>query len=53
MLVAKTLGKSLEEVTQLSVLELQLWGAFFKIESDEQRKVMADGRANKNRTRRR
>jgi len=51
MMVAKELGKSLEEVTQLSVLELQLWSAFFKLERDEQRKVMADGRSGKNRTR--
>jgi hypothetical protein len=54
MTVAKTLGKSVEEVTQFSVLELQLWSAYFKIERDEQRKVMdGSGGKHKNRTRRR
>lgn len=53
MMVAKTLGKSVEEVTQFSVLELQLWSAFFKLERDEQRKVMESGGKHKNRTRNR
>jgi hypothetical protein len=53
MTVAKTLGKSVEEVTQFSVLELQMWSAYFKIERDQQEKVMNSGGKHKNRTSRR
>jgi len=38
--VAKTLGRSIEETMQLSVLELQMWSAWFKLEYDEEQKVM-------------
>jgi hypothetical protein len=50
MMVARELGKSVEEVTQLSVLELQLWSAFFKLERDESKRAMDHGRSGKNRT---
>jgi|TARA_S200000501_G_scaffold310551_1_gene300818 hypothetical protein len=53
MKVAKELGKSIQEVMQFSVLELKLWSAYFKIEFDDQNKVMQNGRTGKNRTRRR
>ena len=49
--VAQELGKSIEEVMQFSVLELRLWSAWFKMQADEQRKVM-DGR-NKHTSKRR
>jgi len=53
MHIAKELGKSLEEVMQFSVLEIQLWSSYFKIQRDEQQKGMNHGGANKNRTGRR
>ena len=53
MRVAKELGKSIQEVMQFSVLELKLWSAYFKIEYDDQKKVMQNGGTGKNRTRRR
>jgi hypothetical protein len=34
MKIAKELGKSLEEVFQFSVLEINLWAAYFKMESE-------------------
>lgn len=40
MKVAQELGKSIEEVMQFSVLELRLWTAYFKMQAEEQRKVM-------------
>jgi len=53
MKIAKELGKSITEVLEFSVLEIQLWGAYFKIQHEEQRKVMQNGRTGQNRTRRR
>ena len=51
MKIAQELGKSVEEVMQFSVLEIKLWYAWFKMQADEQRKVM-DG-ANKHTSKRR
>lgn len=53
MHIAKQLGKSVVEVMQFSVLELQLWSAYFKIEHDEQKKVMNHGGKHTSRTGRR
>ena len=53
MRVAKELGKSIQEVMQFSVLELRLWSAYFKMEHDDQKKVMQNGGTGKNRNRRR
>ena len=53
MHIAKQLGKSLEEVMQLSVLELRLWSAYFKMEHDENRKAMNHGGKHTSRTGRR
>jgi hypothetical protein len=53
MHIAKELGKSVEEVMQFSVLEIQLWASYFKIQRDSQQKGMNRGGNNKNRTSRR
>ena len=53
MRIAKELGKSIQEVMQFSILEIQLWSAYFKLEHDEQQKVMKSGGTNKHRTSRR
>jgi len=53
MHIAKHLGKSVEEVMQFSVLEIQLWSAYFKIEHDKEKRVMNNGRTGTSRTRRR
>ena len=50
--VAETLGKSIEEVMQFSVLELTMWSAYFKMKHDEERKVLNDGRSGAPRIRR-
>jgi hypothetical protein len=42
--VAQDLGKSIEEVMELSVLELQIWMAYYKLQSDEKKGAMNDGR---------
>lgn len=34
MKIAKELSKSVEEVFELSVLEVNLWAAYFKMESE-------------------
>jgi hypothetical protein len=53
MHIAKELGKSVEEVMQFSVLEIQLWASYFKIQHDEAKKGMNHGRNSASRTRRR
>jgi hypothetical protein len=46
MRVAETLGKSIEETMQLSVLELQMWLAWFGLQQDAQKETMKRGNAN-------
>ena len=46
MRVAETLGKSIEETMQLSVLELQMWSAWFRLQQDAQKEVMNRGNTN-------
>ena len=41
--IGETVGKSLEEVVQLSVLEIQMWAAYFKIKYDADKKGMNSG----------
>lgn len=53
MHIAKELGKSVEEVMQFSVLEIQLWSSYFKIQHDEMKKGMNHGRSSTPRTGRR
>jgi len=53
MKIAETLGKSLEEVMQLSVLEIQMWNSYFKLQHDQQQKGMNHGGHRTPRTRRR
>ena len=43
MRVAETLGKSVEEVMQLSVLELQLWYEWIKLQQDASKETMSRG----------
>lgn len=50
MHIAKELGKSIEEVMQFSVLEIQLWASYFKIQRDSQQRGMNRGGKHKNRT---
>lgn len=40
MFVARELGKSLEEVMEISTLELTLWAAFFQLEKKDTEKRM-------------
>ena len=42
MKIAQELGRSIEEVFEFSVLEIQLWSAWFKLQQDERKKVMND-----------
>lgn len=48
--VAQDLGKSLEEVMQLSVQELMIWHAYYNLKSEQSRETMSNV---KNRPRRR
>ena len=43
MFLAKELGKSLEEIMELTVMEYRLWAAFYSNQHKEQEKVMRDG----------
>lgn len=53
MRIAETLGKSLEEVVELSVVEIMLWGNWFAMQAETMRKTQDGGKtANSNRTRR-
>lgn len=38
MFVAKELGKTLEELMQISTLEFTLWAAYFSLEAKEREK---------------
>jgi hypothetical protein len=49
MLVADRLKKSVSEVIELSTLELTMWSAYFKTESDQAERTM---RQNKMRAKR-
>lgn len=52
MRIAETIGKSLEEVVQLSVVEIMLWGNWFALQAEKTRKTQNGGKtANRNRTR--
>jgi hypothetical protein len=47
MYLAKELGKSLEEILDISVLEFRMWVAFFKLENEKtskQQQTMRKGR---------
>ena len=52
MKIAKELGKSVTEVLEFSVLEIQLWSAYYKLEYEHANKGM-NGRAGKSRNSRR
>jgi len=52
MRIATTLHKSLDEVLDLSVAEIQLWTVYFGIEAEQKRKTQDGGKtANRSRTR--
>jgi hypothetical protein len=53
MKIAETLGKSVEEVMQFSVLEIKLWYEWFVLQHSKTRESMKDGHATKNRSNRR
>tara|TARA_Y100000114_G_C11554626_1_gene228853 strand:- start:38 stop:196 length:159 start_codon:yes stop_codon:yes gene_type:complete len=38
MFIGETLGKSIQEVMQLSVLEIQTWQAYFELKQKESKK---------------
>ena len=38
MFIGETLGKSIAEVMQLSVTEIQMWGAYFELKNKEQKR---------------
>jgi len=38
MIIAETIGKSITDVMQLSVQEIQLWAAYFKIKQEKYKK---------------
>ena len=38
MFIGETLGKSITEVMQLSVLEIQMWQAYFELKMKESKK---------------
>lgn len=53
MKIAETLGKSLEEVVQLSVVEIMLWANWFGLKADNTGRMQDGGKtANNHRTRR-
>ena len=44
MHLAKTLHKSLDEIFEMSTLELRMWAAFLTLEGKKQKKAMKHGR---------
>lgn len=40
MFLAKELGKSLEEILDISTLEFRMWAAFYRYEKERQEKAM-------------
>jgi hypothetical protein len=42
--LCRELGKTLEEGLEMSVLEFQLWAAYFKLEQDKQKEIKDNGR---------
>ena len=53
MRVAETLGKSVEETMNLSVLELKLWYEWFVLQQEKQKETMSRGNTNNRNPRRR
>ena len=51
-LIADRLGKSIAEVMQFSVLEIQTWAAYYRWEYEQTRKTL-DGNASNRRSRKR
>ena len=45
MIIAETIGKSVEETMQLSVHEIQLWAAHFNIKNKKQNQTMNSAKA--------
>lgn len=43
MRIAETLGKSLKEVMELDVLEIQMWYAWFSLQHKQQQEAMKSG----------
>jgi len=46
MRIAETLHKSVEEVMQLSVLEIKLWYEWFLLQHERQKEAMSRGNTN-------
>jgi hypothetical protein len=49
MFLGKELGLSLEQVFELSLLELRLWGAYYSLEHKDKERSMKDGKRRHNR----
>jgi hypothetical protein len=47
MFLAKELHKSLEEILEMSTLELRMWAAFYKIERRKQDEAMMKNKTRK------
>lgn len=47
MFVGRELGKSLEEMLEMSTLELTMWAAFYRMERKEQEKQRAKANGRK------
>ena len=41
-MIGETLGRSLVEVTKLSVLEIQMWSSWFELKAKEQKRKYGD-----------
>jgi hypothetical protein len=52
MRIAETLHKTVEEVMQLSVLEIKLWYEWFVLQHDKNKEAMSNGKTNSRNRRR-
>ena len=52
MRIAVTLGKSLKEIMELDVLEINLWYAWFSLEAKKNKEAMSGNANNRNPRRR-
>lgn len=44
MYLAKELHKSLDEIFEMSTLELRMWAAYYRLEAKKRKKTMNHGR---------
>ena len=50
MTLAKDLGRSLDEIMEMSTLEFRMWGAYYMLEYKDRERAMKNGSKRKHNT---